>query len=228
MITVRTIRLGLLACSTFLLCSCGSKVIATPPNPLPDVYLAGFEVTGNFLTATYWKNGVPVELTARTVGSVANAIVVSGNDIYVGGAEMEGSKDVVMIWKNGVPTTLTDGTKQGFVNSIFVSGTDVYAAGGEEGFDASGNLYGVAEYWKNGVPVLLTDSTAGAQANSIFVSGTDVYVAGFETQTTQTGPSSFNTEQVATYWKNGVPVALTNGAYSAMAYSIAVLEATSM
>jgi hypothetical protein len=134
----------------------------------------------------------------------------------VAGVEGGATNDVALYWKNGVPVILTDGTKRGFANSIFVSGSDVYVAGAESS-PATGSI---AEYWKNGVPVVLADSTQGAMAWSIFVSGADVYVAGYEYETLQTGPDSYSSEPVAEYWKNGVPVQLTDGTQAATAFSI--------
>lgn len=90
-------------------------------------------------------------------------------------------------------------------------------AGGEQN---SSNV--VAKYWKNGAPITLKDLGQGALARSIFISGSDVYVAGWMNITTQTDPSSVLHTQVATYWKNSVPVQLTDGTALATANSIFV------
>jgi len=55
-------------------------------------------------------------------------------------------------------------------------------------------------YWKNGVLSVLS-GTAPGQASAVFVSGADVYVAGND----GSGP---------VYWKNGQPVALSEGTCS--------------
>ncbi len=87
-----------------------------------DVYVAGCEqenYSGGGLTfAKYWKNGVPVKLSASN--SNATGIAVFDNDVYVTGWENNGIKDVVKYWKNGIPVSLTDGTFASVGNSIFL------------------------------------------------------------------------------------------------------------
>jgi len=58
----------------------------------------------------------------------------------------------------------------------------------------------------------LTDGASYAVAYAIDVVGEDVYVVGMEYNSTGIG--------VAKYWKNGVPIALTDGGYFAFATSI--------
>ena len=66
------------------------------------------------------------------------------------------------------------------------------------------------QYWKNGNRTSLNDDDDEAGGgNSIFVSGSDVYIAGFE-------------GNVAKYWKNNIPVILTDGESQASARSIFV------
>jgi hypothetical protein len=223
---VKPKKYGALALCVVLLAGCGAPGTVSTTLP-PVVYLAGFDVVGgSYLTATYWKDGIAVELTPENVGSRAWDIAVSGSDVYVAGVVSVGANSAATVWKNGVATALTDaarpGYNVGYAIGVTVSGTDVYVSGGEHGVDPSGNNYWIAEYWKNGVPVVLAENDQGVEASAIFVDGSNVYVAGGIELTTQTGPSSFNTEEVATYWKNGIPVSLTNGVYDAVADSIYV------
>lgn len=203
-------------------CGANTHVSTGPSTPqLADVYVAGVQedVKGRDF-AIYWKNGIPAFLPDQNLGSMASGIVVSGPDVYVSGTVNNGTEGVATYWKNGVAFPLTDGSKNAAATSIFVAGGDVYVAGFE--FKGQGFGYPVAEYWKNGVVVNLTDGSEPAEAWSIFVSGNDVYVAGAEEQTTQTGPSNFVVNNVAKYWKNGTPVALTDGLEDAHASSIFV------
>jgi hypothetical protein len=212
-------------CGLGLLSGCGGGS-ANPPaaaaNTTPDVYVAGviYNDQNNHETsiATYWKNGVAVSLGGFTLGSTAYSIAVSGSDIYVAGTGSNGGQDIATYWKNGVSVPLTDGTYRGFANSIAVSNGDVYVAGAEAGPNDSL----VVKYWKNGAAVNLTDGTVNAMANAIFVSGADIYVAGSVNQTTRTSPNSTYNGAVATLWKNGVPVSLTDGLHTSIAYSVFV------
>ncbi|MCS3797218.1 hypothetical protein [Niastella sp. OAS944] len=67
-----------------------------------------------------------------------------------------------------------------------------------------------AAYWKDGK---LFPLAGGTYAHSIYVVGNDVYVAG----------ENNNGNLQAVYWKNGVPVMLSNGTNAALANSIYVV-----
>ena len=103
--------------------------------------------------------------------------------------------------------SLLDGTKETFAYSVAVSKNDVYVAGHE--FNDAG--LSLAIYWKNGALVRL--STKNSAGNSIAIAENDVYVAGGEINTTQNA-------NIATYWKNGTPIYLTDGTKEAYANSI--------
>ena len=70
-----------------------------------------------------------------------------------------------------------------------------------------------AKLWNRGQATTLSD---GDQATSIFISGSDIYAAGFRTKLTSgteidgncSGTCTFS--PVAKYWKNGVPVEITD------------------
>ena len=74
-----------------------------------------------------------------------------------------------------------------------------------------------ARYWKNGQSVELTsDFSIASTASTVFVSKGDIYVAGYQADNT-------SHVDVATYWKNGVPVSLLTPNQKSYAYSIWVL-----
>ncbi len=181
-------------------------VVNNLPTIKEDIYAAGV-MNG---VATYWKNGVPVQLSKFE--SEATSISVNGKDVYVAGWEGDAfrySENVAKYWKNGQPVALTGAIGAG-ANDILIVGVDVYVAG----WKLSPNWgTGVAMYWKNGEAVVLSDGWTEAEATAIVVVGSDVYVAGHE-------------NGIAKYWKNGVAVALTNGANQAFATDIAVVDSS--
>jgi len=90
-----------------------------------DVYLVGnsSDYYGN--TATYWKNGLRVQLAPdNPYSSFGNAVYVSGSDVYVGGLMGDSGP---AYWKNGVQVSLPGPNKYPGVTSLFVNGDDVYA-----------------------------------------------------------------------------------------------------
>jgi hypothetical protein len=164
-----------------------------------DVYVAGTE--GRL--AKYWKNGVSI--TLNDLGAFiaeASSVFVSGNDVYVAGSR----NYKPTYWKNGNFTTLSD---DGFADAIQVVGNDVYVAGSSFSGSSAGRR---ARVWKNGIPLLYMqgDSTIGHYANSIFVDGNNIYAGGYQTNyITNSSGGSTGTNNVARYWKNGVPVLLS-------------------
>ena len=205
-----------------------------------DIYIAGFATVNSTTpnnSVTYWKNGVATVLSDGTKNGLGYGMFVQGNDVYVAGQEDDNATgfNIARVWKNGVPTNLTDGTGYAQVKSIQISGTDIYVAGLNNG---------IPVLWKNGLrsnlPTIGTNFCVTIEGNdvyvagednkilkngnviftlaptrnsftSIFVSGTDVYLSG----------KVFNdTLYVATLWKNGVAISLSNGATNATANSV--------
>jgi hypothetical protein len=126
-----------------------------------------------------------------------------------------------VIWKNGTPAILLGSVYNSYnATAIAISGNDVYVAGTETGYDnpfpVLNFLNARALYWKNGVPTYLTSDAISSAASSIAVSGNDVYVAGYsyDSSKMKEGCELNNMcehYKEATYWKNGVPVFLTDG-----------------
>lgn len=206
----------------------------------PNIHIAGFQDIGVNRIPTYWKNGQAVSLTDKA-GDYANAwsIYVDQGDVYVAGKVFSGRTTRGIYWKNGVGVPLTDGSSSADATSIVVDQGHIYVAG-NEGL--------TAKYWKDGVPITLSDeATVNAiwasngnvyvagygrtsalywvngqktetpadgyvYVNALFVSGNDVYIAG-EVRPVDRKP-------IAQYWKNGSPVALTDGTREAVLNSI--------
>jgi hypothetical protein len=180
-------------------CKKGKETEPTPePAKQSIVYAAGYEVDAvtNVRTAMFWKDGKPTVLEPTKNNDVRGGIVVSGNDIYIGASEtlVAGKTTMPKYFKNGVAVNLGDGTKFETVNGIAVVGNDVHVIGYE--FNATTSRY-TAKYWKNGVATKLTADNVSSEANAIAISGNDVYIVG-------------HINSMATYWKNGTPITLSN------------------
>jgi len=138
-------------------------------------------------------------------------------DVYVGGYfRPEGGKPIARYLKNGVAVSLTNGQYDAEITEMAINGRDVYAAGFHNG---------QAVYWKNGAEVQLTQPPCSGSVSSMVIHNGDVYIAGYKRRKS-TGQGS-DTDMpywidVATYWKNGQEVQLTNGQRPAAATAITV------
>jgi hypothetical protein len=203
----------------------------------PDVYVSGNDYTGSLTTAKCWKNGNEIALSkGKHESSVATSVFVVGSDVYVAGYGWTGEQynpvKTAVFWKNGQITDLTDGKNNAEATAIFVANNIVYVAGYEKSGDTYENMfrkqdiYNIAKCWQNGKAVNLSDGKHEARAASIYVVGKDVYAAGYEA-IGEPGEDMNGGEiikQVATYWKNGVAVPLSDGKDNYYATSIFVVR----
>jgi hypothetical protein len=169
-----------------------------------DVYVAGYGqeiLHPNSLLyvaqdeAMFWKNGVVTKLSSSF--SRANAIALNGNDIYLAGSVNQHA----VYWKNGVAVNLPDSSYSS-ASGIAVIDSDVYV---------TGTITNKAIYWKNGTVHFLN----GNYPSGITISGKDVYIVG--------SIRSSNQNNVATYWKNGVPVTFGDQSVTSGASAITVV-----
>lgn len=129
------------------------------------------------------------------------ASITANVDVYVSGYSVAtDSSTIIRYWKNGKPTICNGIIWGGFPNSIAVAGSDVYLGG-----ILIGNNGTVATTWKNGNSLSL-DTSHQSYVYKVRVSGNDVYQCGFT--------EKYAALSLATYWKNGKPVAVTDGKMS--------------
>ena len=162
---------------------------------------------------------IPPTFSLISLNQASSVFVDSTNNVYAAGYVTQGNftaaygqaphSHKATLWKNGIGTRLGDSAVYADPQSIYVSGADVYVAGMSISKDAKNE----ATLWKNGVAVALSTNTSNAA--SVFVAGTDVYVAGI----TYNG-----TIAVATIWKNGIATVLTDGAQTAYANAVFVVN----
>jgi len=200
--------------------SCFEEVKISPSSDPPPkgknekgLYIGGTAMNENGVAvASYWKNGVPINLSATYPDAVfynsqGFGMAMSGNDVYVCGVLYTSKDNIPVYWKNGVPVILTPGTGQ--ATGIAVVGNSVYVSGVLRA--DNGNNYGVV--WKNGNISYLTQGATYSSANTLLVSGQTVHVGGYTYQDDKT---------YATYWKNGNPQLLTSGDNFAQVESLAI------
>jgi len=177
------------------------------------LYIGGTAMNENGVAvASYWKNGVPINLSATypdavVYNSVGFGMAMSGNDVYVCGVLYTSKGNIPLYWKNEQPIILTPGTGQ--ATGIAVVGNNVYVSGVLQ--SDNGSNYGVV--WNNGVISYLTQGLTYSYANTLVVSGQNVHVGGYIYQDGKT---------YATYWKNGNPLFLTTGDNFAHVESLAI------
>lgn len=163
-----------------------------------DYYVSGYDHEGFNYRPRIWKNGnLLPPLDTMGIGSCeAKDVVVSNNDLFVVG--YVGNTNGTVVWKNGSIlfslTGLPGAGAESLSRGLFIKGSDVYTCGG-------------GKVWKNDQELFLTVSPTFSHCHpqSVFVSDQgDVYVAGYQRASSQFSP-------IATVWKNGMPLALTDG-----------------
>ena len=173
-----------------------------------DVYVTGNASggPGELAVARYWKNGVSVDLTSGPEQHLPNGIAVSGGNVHVVGTMGGKYRTIAKYWKNGVETILSPSSYHSNAEDVAVLGNDVYIVGNV----ADSLSYYSAIIWKNGFETTLP---GGVAATGIAIIGNDIYVS---------GAGLNGSTSVAKYWKNGVPVELSNGVSNTAATSIFV------
>lgn len=113
------------------------------------------------------------------------------------------------IWVDGVPVILSDKGSSSTANAIAFYNNDTYIAGTE----SLQNGNDILKLWKNNVAESLTDGKHHVEAADIAINQRDVYIVGNEYI------GSLNTS-IATVWKNGTPIRLSDEISEANAISI--------
>jgi hypothetical protein len=189
-----------------------------------DVYAGGFAAgSGISSRATYWKNGSPTFFNTGiyNAGSITS-IIFNGADFYATGSEITSvsNANIASYWKNSNQILLSNSSVNSSSSGIVANGNDVYICGGYT--DNAYNNY--PAYWKNGsiqnLPIDVVGNDANnrsntSYANGIALLGTDIYACGYTI--------AANGNQIATYWKNGIEVKLTDGSNNAVVKCIGIL-----
>lgn len=181
-----------------------------------SVHLVGYTKINGNETASYWKDGVltilPIE-SALTI-SKAHAVKINGNDVHIVGFKSNRTTPTALYWKNGTPIEFKAGSA--YIEDLDFIGSDMLLIGNEYNKDGNGTY---AQVWKNGIPTPLTKKKTG-NLTAMAISGNDVYLTGTEKASKKNAHNYY--PDVASYWKNGTLVSLTNGETDSYAYDIFV------
>lgn len=223
---VAEVRLGETAHTLYI----GETVRLTPSVVPENAEFVGFEFESDApAVASVDADGV---VTAVAKGT-ANVTVHAGGksaacEVTVREKEQTvyaaGYTDGLMIsywWLNGKMNALSTSSQSTRAHAIHVSQSgDVYIGG--EYTEDSMNGYLAATLWKNGTPTLLTDTArpTDAAVYAIDTDGADVWAAGFfRHPKSEAGPFQ---RDIATLWKNGREIRLTDGSNYAKAWDVHV------
>ncbi|MFC4221597.1 Ig-like domain-containing protein [Flagellimonas marina] len=178
----------------------------------PNVYIAGYDLSGNNDVAVLWKNGVATPLTDGSSNAQATSVFVDkDNNVYVAGYAFINGVRTALLWKNdNPPIVLSDGNGDGaLAYSVFVNDNGITFVTGYQ----VGNGVRNAMLWRNQVANVLSDGTSSADGFEVYVDGDDVYVAGTQ---------FLNGIKVAKLWKNDEEIDLSDGSFDAEAHSVYV------
>lgn len=162
-----------------------------------DVYVAGHEWIWDGQhgpnRAKYWKNGKPIYLADQSYNSLAYDIFCTSNDVYVAYVEDNYLKCVKNDVDQNIYIHYASNQKVNFV----VYNNDIYFTG----IDYNQN---VGKIWINNTDTKLKcDDSCSVAPYSISISNGNIYVLGQIWGKSSTG--------ILAYWKNNVPVELTDG-----------------
>ena len=208
----------------------GETVQLTPSVVPENAEFVGFEFESDTpAVATVDADGI---VTAVKAGTARVTVYAGGKSAVCEVTVREkaqtvyaaGYSDALMIsywWKNGQINALGTTSQNTRTHAIHVADSgDVYIGG--EYTDDSLEGYLAAVLWKNGTPTLLTDMKrpTDAAVYAIDTEGADVWAAGFfRHPKSEAGPFQ---RDIATLWKNGKEIRLTDGSNYAKAWDVHV------
>lgn len=139
-----------------------------------DIYVTGYKVIDDKITAVVWKNGIETVLYSEDndLESIATDIYVDNENVYITGCLRNSVKSAAVLWKNKVITTLSDADNYSETRALFVYNSDVYVIG----CDINTHDYDfVGKIWKNGT---LVKEINNANPECITIKNHKIYIAG--------------------------------------------------
>lgn len=181
---------------------------------VPNVYVAGFDLSGNNDVAVLWKNGEAYNLSDGTNNARANSVFVDDNGIFhVVGHEFINGIRVAMLWEpdgnNIIATPLSNPANEAEAQSIFINENGISFVAGYELHNGTRD----AMLWIDQMANVISDGSSNAYAYDVYADGADVYLVGSQ---------SINGTKAAILWFNDQVVGLTDGSAEAQANSVFV------
>ena len=167
-----------------------------------DVYCIGYEWnnTGTILTAKYWKNAVPTNITVfkDEIFDYMSEIQVNGTDISILYNQLNTATFVqeAKLWKNNTISVIASGNSDFFAEGMVIKDGVEHIVINEQ---ISGSKTKVL-YFKDRVKTEITDGNFDVQRSYIRVDGSNVCVAYF---------TDLDFNYSIKYWLNGTTKALT-------------------
>jgi hypothetical protein len=189
--------------------------LASGTNPLgvdmafsgSDIYVLG-EINDSI---GYWKNG-QFNFLALADSVLPVSIAIVGSDVFSFLQLQTGSWPGELYQNTDFYSELLTSNQPG-LTSIYATGADLYIPGSNSGIHSN------AVYWENGIANQLPNTRNSGHAYNVAVDGADVYAVGSEYDYT-------DSTEIATCWKNNVPVYLTDSLSFGRIYFVSVVNGT--
>ncbi len=190
--------------------------IATGTNPLgADMAFSGTDiyVLGQINDSIgYWKNG-QFNFLALADSVLPVSIAIAGTDVFSFLQLQTGSWPGELYQNTDFYSELPTSNQPG-LTTIYAHGADLYIPGSNTGIHSN------AVYWLNGISNQLPVTRNPGHAYDVAVDGADVYAVGSVYDFT-------DSTEIATCWKNDVPVYLTDSLSFGRIYFVSVVNGVS-
>ena len=190
--------------------------LATGSNPLgADMAFSGNDiyVLGQINDSIgYWKNG-QFHFLALADSVLPVSIAIVGSDVFSFLQLQTGNQPGDLYQNTDFYSELFTSNQPG-LTSIYANGADLYVPGSNSGMHSN------AVYWLNGIANQLPITIYPGHAYDIAVDAADVYAVGSVYDFT-------DSTEIATYWKNNIPVYLSDSLSFGRIYFVSIVNGTS-
>lgn len=171
-----------------------------------DVYICGSEQIGTKKVATFWKNGIPTNISDLTKDATAINMQVQNNEISVVYKEdnttTPASKFDIKLWKNNqVSVIISDNFSVTDYEIVLFNNNDIFTLS----FSSENSISKIRNF-KNSTENTVTNGANFSFSTSMIVDNNDVYIGGYENIN-----ATSSSTKIAKIWKNGQATTLSDG-----------------